>query len=574
MVDNYIKLQDDLLVKIEKGLSNFKKSPKDRITLGYIETRLESLEKLWLSFVSNHQKLVYEVKKDVFMQTDYNKNDVYENCEETYIQYKALLKDKLVEVRKPTVVSSETKTQQNVKLPKIEIPKFSGKYAEWPSFRDLFVSLVHKETSIDSIQKLHYLKGCVTGEAEQLLRHIPCTADNYKICWDQLESRYDNKKYQANCILKRLTGQKVLASESSSAIRCLLDTTKECLNALNNLGIDIRSWDVIVIFLITQKLDSESRKLWEQKVSESSEDLPSFKTFETFLENRFRSLEFLDSKIQKQEKPTYTHVATTVVTCPFCSESHKLPNCKKFSKESIDSRRNFVQTHKLCFNCLTPSHSVYQCNNSARCHICKKKHHTLLHTKYPKSASGPSQAGQPAEGNIVAAVVDSAEQTLQAQGEDSNRPIVTCFSNTTDQVLLATALVKVESNRDNSQVVLRSLLDQGSQASFITEASVQMLGLKKVTETSLMSGLGGDQSSTLTSKCSVVLKIQSRLDPTFTLAVKAHVLDKLTAFLPNKRVFAKITPMLSSLVLADPMFHTPKGIDLLLGAEVYSQDIT
>ncbi|XP_038215213.1 uncharacterized protein LOC119834785 [Zerene cesonia] len=568
MGDNYIKLQDDIFTKIERNLCNYKKSPKERITIGYLETRLEALEKLWSSFFSNHQKIVYEIKKDVLMQNDYTVNEVFDNCEEIYLDYKSLLKDKLLTLKKSNDGSSENKTyQSNVKLPKIEIPKFSGRYSEWPSFRDLFISLIHNESAIDNVQKLHYLKGCLTGEAEQLIRNLSCTAENYSICWQQLENRYNNKKIQANCILKRLTSQKVLLSESSSAIRNLLDTTIECLSALKNLGIDTNSWDIIVIFLISQKLDSESRKQWEQRATETSE-LPTMTSFVEFLQNRFRSLEYLDPKCIKSEKPTCAHIATSSMNCLFCSENHKLFNCKKFSKETVDSRRSFVQTHHLCFNCLTPNHSVYQCNRSTGCRICRKKHHTLLHTKSPKSASS-MQAEQPGEGST--SVVGNVIHSSQAKGEGTDRPILSCFANTTNQVLLATALVKAASQTNATMVVLRSLIDQGSQASFITEAAVQQLGLKKYSETNLMSGLGGDQSSTLLSKSSVVLKIQSRLDPSFVITIKAHVLKKLTTFLPSKKVDIQTLPALTSLQLADPSFHTPSKIDLLLGADVYSQ---
>ncbi|XP_072934991.1 uncharacterized protein [Epargyreus clarus] len=60
---------------------------------------------------------------------------------------------------------SDIRTAQ-VRLPRIELPTYSGKYEEWPTFQDLFVSLVHNNTSLSDVQKLHYLKCSVAGEAE------------------------------------------------------------------------------------------------------------------------------------------------------------------------------------------------------------------------------------------------------------------------------------------------------------------------------------------------------------------------------------------------------------------------
>ena len=187
----------------------------------------------------------------------------------------------------------------NVKLPKISIPVFSGLYTEWTTFRDLFVSLIHKNESLDQVQKLHYLKSYLSGEAEKLLRHVAITASNYEMCWKQLKHRYDNKKFLSDNILKRFMSLKPLQVESSSAIKYILDTTNECLYALNNLGIDTSSWDVIVIHIVSQKLDPNSRKLWEAKASEAFDELPTLINFNDFMEHRFRSLEFLPPKLSR-----------------------------------------------------------------------------------------------------------------------------------------------------------------------------------------------------------------------------------------------------------------------------------
>ncbi|GFS74668.1 integrase catalytic domain-containing protein [Trichonephila clavipes] len=47
----------------------------------------------------------------------------------------------------------------NFKLPKINIERFSGDYKNWPSFKDLYVSLVHDNMCLSNIQKFQYLRG-------------------------------------------------------------------------------------------------------------------------------------------------------------------------------------------------------------------------------------------------------------------------------------------------------------------------------------------------------------------------------------------------------------------------------
>ena len=68
-------------------------------------------------------------------------------------------------------------------LPKIYLPSFSGKYNECTTFRDLFQSLVGDNTQLAAVKKLHYLKGCVSGEAAKAICNIPVTEHNYTRAW-------------------------------------------------------------------------------------------------------------------------------------------------------------------------------------------------------------------------------------------------------------------------------------------------------------------------------------------------------------------------------------------------------
>lgn len=89
-------------------------------------------------------------------------------------------------------------------------------------------------------------------------------------------------------------GQRALSSESSNGVKQILDTTNDCLHALSNLGIPVSTWDILIIYLITIKLDNESQKQWEQKLSEQADRLPTLSEFQSFLESRYRTLEFLE----------------------------------------------------------------------------------------------------------------------------------------------------------------------------------------------------------------------------------------------------------------------------------------
>lgn len=585
-----LNCQDDVYGRIFKARANFKKSPKERITKHYVTSRLEAIEQLWSEFRQGHKELLRTVDRAELQAHVYSKNESYDQAEEEYTNYICELKEYLDQLTIPNTSQSRSRDdrihdQSNlIKLPKISIPSFSGKYHEWTTFKDLFVSMIHNNNSLDSVQKMQYLKSYLTGEAEQLLRNIPVSDKNYDQCWKQLEQRYNNKKYLSHCILKRLLSQKSATTESAGFLKELMDTSQDCLSALMNLGIDVSTWDIIVIYLLTLKLDPESRRHWELNVAtnSASDELPTFAQFKEFLTSRYRALEFIEPRTSRApsayvkssgwsgaSKPNVLHVMDApTLACEFCAEPHKLCFCKKFASENYAKRHEFVTNNRICYNCLGSNHSVRFCQKATTCRICKRKHHSLLHPKdVSTSTANLENVGQAVEGV-------SGEATHHVMTDDSppeTPPLVSCFTKgiVTEEILLATALVKAESKTGDYRVV-RALLDQGSQASFVTEAVVQDLGIKKLPIQGTISGLGGDQTS-VRSKYMVQLKVQSLTDPSFQIVLKAYVLNKITTFLPGKKVAVPQWVELQKLTLADPTYNSPNKIDVLLGADVYCQ---
>lgn len=579
-MEGLINLLNNLQGIIYKGYNNFKKSPKERLTIEYIDTRLELLEKDWASFTDANSKL-----HERFALSDIGQKvvDIYDCTEDTYITYKSLMKSTLNKIKvvkesgqpNRNLASSNASSSASAKLPKITIPTFSGNYSEWTTFHDLFTSMVHKNEALDNVQKLHYLKSHLTGEADQLIRHTPISDANYGQCWSLLEKRYSNKKYLSNCILQRLFSQKRIYTESAAALKELIGTTCDCLNALKNLNIDVSSWDVIIIHIVSFKLDSETRKQWELSIcnNDSTNDLPTFEQFKVFIDNRFRALECIEpkrilvhqtninnNKSSNLHKPRAMIATNSLMRCEFCSESHKLCFCKKFAKGSCEERREFVAKNNICFNCLGSNHTVYNCKKASTCKLCQKRHHSLLHQTETERR-----------------VQDNLKPSKSSYDTNTSpTPMVSCLSTgkmwKPRQVLLATALIRAEARTGQHQMI-RALLDQGSQACFITEATVQFLNLKRTPVQGRVSGLGHNSSTMV--KYMVHLTIQSRLDLKFKLKLNAFVLNNITSYLPERSISSESFDWLGfqDNYLADPEFKTPNKIDVLLGADVYSRII-
>lgn len=127
----------------------------------------------------------------------------------------------------------------NIKLPTIELPKYDGRYEAWLEFRDTFESLIHKNMSISNIQKFHYLRASLQGEAAEVIRSIEFCSDNYENAYKSLKERYDNTRLLIHNHLQSIFSIKELNRESAHDIRNLSDTVFKHLRSLKQLGEEI-----------------------------------------------------------------------------------------------------------------------------------------------------------------------------------------------------------------------------------------------------------------------------------------------------------------------------------------------
>lgn len=114
---------------------------------------------------------------------------------------------------------------------------------------------------------------------------------------------------------------------------------------------------------------------------------------------------------------------------------------------------------------------------------------------------------------------------------------------------------------------VRLLLDSGSTASFITWSTVKSLGLKYRKAYIPIATLGSNQSVGIgTTSCMVYSKLQ----PETAVLVEFIILSSITSLTPTTRLPADIVDRFSGLQLADPKFHTPAPIDILLRVDVFA----
>lgn len=182
----------------------------------------------------------------------------------------------------------------SVKLPDIQLPVFSGRYDEWVSFHDTFVSLIHSR-DMSEIHKFHYLKCSLKGEASDILSSLESSVENYYIAWKLLNDRYGNKRYLINKHVSALFNLPKIDKDTSVSHRKLLDNALKHIRALTGLGQPTQHWDTLIIHIITTKLDSLTLHEWENTLETNK--LPTMAELESFLQHKCQVMESVESNI-------------------------------------------------------------------------------------------------------------------------------------------------------------------------------------------------------------------------------------------------------------------------------------
>jgi Protein of unknown function (DUF1759) len=80
-----------------------------------------------------------------------------------------------------------------MKLDTIKLPYFKEDLTEWIPFKELFLSLVHKNKNMDDSVRFLQLSNHSRGAALDTIRGYQPSGVNYKAAWNDLKKRFDRK---------------------------------------------------------------------------------------------------------------------------------------------------------------------------------------------------------------------------------------------------------------------------------------------------------------------------------------------------------------------------------------------
>ena len=88
-----------------------------------------------------------------------------------------------------TFSSANSKTVR-VKLPKLEVRKFSGKLEQWQEFWDSFESAIHSNDSLSNVDKFSYLRGLLLEPARSAIAGFALASANNEAAVELLKKRF------------------------------------------------------------------------------------------------------------------------------------------------------------------------------------------------------------------------------------------------------------------------------------------------------------------------------------------------------------------------------------------------
>lgn len=309
----------------------------------------------------------------------------------------------------------------NLPLPNITLPTFNGQIDRWPEFIALFDALVHTNSSLQDIQKLHFLRASISGEAAAVVAGFELTAPNYLLAYDALQCRFQNNRRLALMYLDQILQFPRPSDLSLNHLKEFVIRHKNAIHALRALPIPDLA-DFLLCSLTLQNLSKPLRQQFESQVSSNS--FPTLEMLLQFATQQLRVLESTTSLSSNKVRPHAQPSSQTVwsspkspsgsfkstrpasplressphhrpvysaakpstssaqfrIVCAYCdAKDHSIRQCRDFKALNVHQRRSYVENTNLCRNCLSSYHLVHQCGSTQRCHTCSKPHHTILH---------------------------------------------------------------------------------------------------------------------------------------------------------------------------------------------------
>ena len=501
----------------------------------------------------------------------------------------AFIEDQREQKNKPSTEKTsnstpKSKPKSHTSIPKIALLKFDGDLKKWVSFRDSFNANIHDNPEISNVDKLQYLRGQLTGEAEAAIENLELSDENYENARKMLYDEYERPHKIIEAYLDSLLNLPTTSYERQS-IKHLYSTLETSMRGLASMGVKEGQYDVLLVRIVLNQLPPMLRKLIER---EHGDGPWQFKELRDALKKEITHEQpFIVAAPIATEVPTTTAVFHTSATkthsvrqstpqakkeksCAFCKGAHFPNDCAIVSDP--DKRNHFAKQSGLCFNCLG-KHRVSDCKSKGKCRNCSKRHHTSLCRGDPKPTAMVSENARESTA--------TSRSDSKLQGTVSNtaiaqpvEPVHINFAKTEsdsrdrrDQsMLLKTAVAPIIAGHNTATATI--MFDEGATRSFITTDLASKLNIKPDGYEMIALSTFADHTPQKKSLQRVTFALQTRDGPQ---EMTALITPKISAPMRNmmKKPLVNL-PHLRNLALAHPISDANfYEVSVLIGVDYY-----
>jgi len=565
--DTVIKVYEEELEKMEEALVMG--------DLYFDDVSVQSQAVSWIkdavvgaiSFSSEGKDIMGRLEKDIRRLTPY-KTHTYINGQLTKAQ--ELLEQVRVKLyttpaATPTAVPSAEPARERSLLKsapppyQIKPPTFNGDPREFHHFCERFTAIMelHKDYYPD-VDKVSILADAMKdNEARRLV--LSSSGGGYEASMKQLKEAYGRKSVVYTQLVGDLMKYKGY-DLSRASMKLLLDRVRVLSDMERVGGRDINTF---FVGLVEREFDLELSTEWSRHLA-STDELPTLEKLVEFITPRAYNLPRVHrtppqvSKPGKQhqyssapppaadaavkvelKKETKSEASPSRKQCPGCNGNcRKLYMCNKFKDMTNSQQWAVITKHKICSNCLHPSHTLENCSSKYTCRHCGERHNYLLHNhteEEKKAKSGVTLAAQ-----ATTEVPESSQSSELGHG------------------FIYTALVSIQGN--NRKLHARAALDSCATHSLISEEAASFLKLKRQPINLTLKGAVAEKQIKQWATVNLTTIIPSEVDMPLGVAI---VKDLPSATPPEDATSISKNSMLVGHNLADPYFGGK--LDIIIG---------
>lgn len=223
---------------IDGGCRQINALTPETTTIARVNAKIQTLTDLWNSMREEHERFA-TLCSPTFLRHPYMKACTFEKVHETYaaaMEHLLELQHHLTRPAEPArPPPAHAPHSSSISLPKVDLPKFDGSYSLWYTFKDLFTSLIIQNRSLTDVERMHYLKSTLKGEAAQVTINLSVETDAFQDAWAALVKRYENRRLLMSTHLDKLTSLSN-CSRTAQSLNSSILAVNQSLDALRHMG--------------------------------------------------------------------------------------------------------------------------------------------------------------------------------------------------------------------------------------------------------------------------------------------------------------------------------------------------